>query len=244
LVETGSTPLQPTSATQLKAHHGQRGGIQAFLANFGNQIDIAKGQTTQRPPARWQQHNCLPWRSDHCKSGLHTGSSNTNLGRSSRSPTVPLTQHTSPHPYSHTQTIHRHPSGSDIDRTFNEELYSTSFRRPRIHGAPESSVTLTPVDVATLEQRLKDKLFIPFLDDWNALPESQRRDQVLGTLKEHLQTPIMVSIPTYDRDNCEEFVRIKNTMEISLEIMCIRGISFFPDLINNGRALEIHVLED
>jgi hypothetical protein len=100
------------------------------------------------------------------------------------------------------------------------------------------------VDVATLEQRLKDKLFIPFLDDWNALPESQRRDQVLGTLKEHLQTPIMVSIPTYDRDNCEEFVKIKNTMEISLEIMCIRGISFFPDLINNGRELEVHVLED
>ena len=140
--------------------------------------------------------------------------------------------------------ISRQPSGSGVGRAIYEDLYSASFRRPRVHAATESSITLTSVDVAALEQRLKDRLFIPFLDDWNAIPKSQLRDQVLGTLKEHLQTPIMVSIPTYDIDNCEEFVRIKNAMETILEFMCIQGISFFADLINNGRELVIHVLED
>jgi len=100
------------------------------------------------------------------------------------------------------------------------------------------------MDVETVEQLLKDHLFVPFLDDWSSLTDIQKRDQALHILKKQLQTPISLAEPCQDMASCEEFARVNNSIERCLKVMNIGGVFFVPELSDNGRELVIHVCED
>jgi hypothetical protein len=248
LVRAGSTPLQPTSATQFKAHHGQRGGLQAYLANLGSKIDRAKGQTTERPPQRWQQHNCHPWRNDNCVACPNEGLNSRHPATISQPLVVRLqAQRHIPHPSSPTNTTSRQISTLHVDSGFyeNGDIYDSSFvRRPKAQRAPDSGVAFIPVnDVEKVEQRLKNDLFIPFLDKRDVMTEKEHREQVLSVLEQHLQTPIILAVPSRDIASCEEYTRLQNAMEVSLECMGIMGISFVPLLSEDGRELVVYVSE-
>jgi hypothetical protein len=98
--------------------------------------------------------------------------------------------------------------------------------------------------VEVVERRLQDFLLLYFLDGGDVATEEQRRDQVLCILKEQLQAPIILTIPSHDIDSCEEFMRVKNVVERCLEWMCISGISLVPELSDEGQELVIHLFDD
>jgi hypothetical protein len=241
LVKAASTPLQPTSATQFKAHHGERGGLQAYLANLGNRIDLAKGQTTARPPRRWQQHNCLPWRNDHCNTCSNAGFTNCYPATTSQTSIVQSQRFVS-HSSSLTNRSSRQLSSFDTDTA---DIYDASFVRPRMQRAPDSGISLTPTNnVKAVEQCLKDYLWLWFLEGGTAVTENERRGQALCILNEQLQAPIVLTVPSPDIYSCEEFQRIKDVVERCLEPMCIKGISLVPEIGGDGRELYVHVFED
>jgi hypothetical protein len=243
LVKAGSTPLQPTSATQFKAHHGQKGDLQVYLANLGSKMDQAEGQRAQRPPSRWQQHNCLPWRNDYCKTCPNPGFTTSHLASAPQTPIIPRQSYI-PRLPSNTNTSIRQSFPFDADTSSYEDLYDASVVRPKIQRASDSSNTVGPLNVEVVEQRLKDHLFVWFLDGGHAATEKQRRDEALRILKEQLQETILLAVPSHHIDSCEEFEMIENVVGRCLECMCIGGISFVPELSDSGRELRVHVFED
>ncbi len=243
LVKAGSTPLQPTSATQFKAHHGQRGVLQAYLANLGSRMDQAKGQRIERPPGRWQQHNCLPWRNDYCRTCPIPGFSNPHQAFAPQTSIVPRQAHIS-RPLSTTNTSSRQSFPFGADTSSYNDLYDASSVRPKMHRTSDNTDAVGPVNVEKVEQCLKDHLLLWFLDGGHTETEKQRRDKALCILKEQLQSPILLDVPSRDIDSCEEFYVIENVVERCLECMCIGGISVIPELRDSGRELVVHVSED
>ncbi|EPE33286.1 Protein kinase-like (PK-like) [Glarea lozoyensis ATCC 20868] len=65
-VNPGSTPLNPSSANDFRAHHGNKTWIQKRLANLGKRLD--GNAVVEIPKPRYSQHNCLPWRDCGCSS--------------------------------------------------------------------------------------------------------------------------------------------------------------------------------
>jgi hypothetical protein len=77
-----------------------------------------------------------------------------------------------------------------------------------------------------------------------ATTEKERRDQALRILKEQLQAPIILTVPSCDIYSYGEFQRIEDVVERCLEPMCIKGISLVPEIGGDGRELYVHVSQD
>lgn len=130
LVRTGNMPLQPTSSTQFKIHQGKRGHLQELFANFGSRVDSLYGKTIQKPAARYEPHNCLPWCHDSCLTHPNVGSSHLGRVTAPHSPIIEL-QPPMHFPPRITGERRGHSSRFALSRTtdhdISEDLYSSSF---------------------------------------------------------------------------------------------------------------------
>jgi hypothetical protein len=239
LVKPGSTPLQPTTSAEFKAHHGQRSFLQSKFADFGLVMDNASAQMRQRPPGRWAQHNCLPWRDDYCKSSPPDALYTTTLVLAPPTTNIQY-QRQVPYPTPHLDASPQ-PTHFDADTSYYVDLYDASFVRPRIQSMSDRCSTLKSMHIEMVEQRLRDRLFVPFLEDWDSLTKIQKRDKALYILKEQLRTPITLRTPSNDIATCEEFSRLKKSIAGYFSVMALGGISFIPELSVDGRQLMVHV---
>lgn len=91
-VNAGSTPLQPTTKAEFRAHHGKKSAAQKYLGSLGRQMDQANGQDMIKVTPRYQPHNCLPWRSDHCVSHSQPSQITNHLAPTVRPPATQCQQ--------------------------------------------------------------------------------------------------------------------------------------------------------
>src|SRR5438046_3474532 len=130
MVTAGSTPLQPTTKAEFRAHHGKKSTAQKLLGNLGRRMDQANGQGMPKVIPRYQPHNCLPWRSDNCVSHSQPVHVPNHLA-----PTVwpPATQRQPFNP------------GPSSPRHLSPTLHPTQQRQPFIPSAfPPGDIVLNP----------------------------------------------------------------------------------------------------
>jgi hypothetical protein len=241
MVKAGSTPLNPTSAKQLRAHHGQRNDTQKFLADQGRQMDKSRGVVMQIPVVgRYQHHNCLPWRNDSCTVGPSPGASHVHP---IVTPPTRIIQSQSyvPVPFPPGNTASRHLSPVPENTSFPEDLYSPSVVYPKVLTTSESAMNPAAVTAEAMELRIQDYLLVYFLDGGHFAPETERRNEALRILEEQFQARIILNVPSHELSDCEEFKKMESVVERCLKVMYVDGISLVPVLSNEGKELVVHV---
>jgi len=240
MVNAGSTPLNPTSAGEFRAHHGQRNDVQNFLVNRGRQMDQSHGVIMQIPVVRrYQHHNCLPWRNDSCIGGLTPGGSYVHTVVAPEPRIVQLQSYV-PGPFPPANPASRYLSPVPANTSFPDDLYDASFVQSRVPTISERTLSRVAITAEAMCLRIQDYLLVNFLDRGDVSPE-QRRNEALRILTEQFQVAIILQVPCFDTNDCKEFKRMQGVVERCLETIWVRGIFLIPELSNDGKELFIHV---
>lgn len=267
-VNAGSTPLQPTTRAEFRAHHGKKSAAQRLLGGLGRQMDQAKGPSIPKPAPRYQPHNCLPWRNDNCVSSpLHIHNHN-NLPPAVRPPTsqwLPFSPTASPNravlngtsPKMQLQPVNQGPSlpGSFIPTippaaqwqhvplgppSTRSLVTAQNFHSPQWQPTNPSPIPLRTSE--TIQEKVYHSLLHYFCEGGGEqASEKQKRDRAVEIIQRELRAPILLRVPHSDTEKCDEFSGINKAVEGCLEMMQIRGITLVPELSDNGRELVVHI---
>jgi len=64
------------------------------------------------------------------------------------------------------------------------------------------------------------------------------------TLKEQLGTPMMLSRPAQNVEDCEEYRKLEEELQFCLEAMAVGRLTLIPELSDDGREVVVHVWEE
>lgn len=268
-VNAGSTPLQPTTRAEFRAHHGKKSAAQRWLGGWGRQMDQAQKPYISKPAPRYQPHNCLPWRSDNCISCFPLSSVPEHLAREVWSPTEqqqPLSpaatsmrgvlngtpdsmqwQANKPNLLSTVGWTPTHPPGAQWwsvppgPQVIRDQVPAQNL--PSAQWQPMTNPTSSgPKTVAAVVERIQHLLLQYFCDGGGAeATEGQRRDKAEEILKAQFQAPVILNMEQPDIGHCEEFSTIKKAVESCLEVLHVDGLRVVPELSDNGRELVVHI---
>jgi hypothetical protein len=219
-VRAGSTPLLPSSRQDFRVFHGEASSAQVALRNLGRRVDQSRAEIhgPERVMARYEPHNCFPWRSTFCVS-------QSSQGRAYTSTTQPLAPQWEPHAPS--TSTHGIPT-------------PTTSRDAQWQSQPGTS---RPWAVGEMLEQTCGRLFRYFFEDGGENDSvGQRREKSASILREELRRPIMLSRSHENINGCDEFSTIKAAVESSLEAMCVDGLTLVPELYEDGRQLLIYVI--
>jgi hypothetical protein len=179
-------------------------------------MDQARGERhgPERVAARYEPHNCFPWRSTFCVSQSSQGHAHTS--------TQPQEGQWQPHA---------------TDKTLAPTASRNAEWQPQL-SPPSTSTART---VGEITEQIRCLLFLYFCEGGENDNVSQRREKSASILREELQRPVMLSTSHGDIDACDEFSRIKTAVESYLEAMCVDGLTLVPELSDDGLQLVIHV---
>jgi hypothetical protein len=179
-------------------------------------MDQARGErhVPQRVAARYEPHNCFPWRSNFCVSQFSQGHA---------------------HVFTQAQEVQWQPHATE--KTLAPTISRNAEWQPQL-SPPNTS---TARKVGEITEQIHRLLFLYFCEGGENDNVSQRREKSASILREELQHPVMLSTSHGDIDACDEFFRIKTEVESYLEAIHVDGLTLVPELSGDGLQLVIHV---
>lgn len=244
LVEAGSTPLQPTSREDFRAHHGRPGNTQLLLRRLGQKLDGPNRQYMRAVP-RYQPHNCDPWGSNFCVPQHHQRAENFHLATTEHTPGARC-QPVSPGLALPTNLLHIQPfpvaPSWPLDQGPSPRQYIAPSAPLTEQGLAATPSPQPPRTVEEVENKICHWLLHYLLEGGGEeADEKRRREQAASILQKQLEEAIMLPVPYRDIRECWEFTRLEIVVKRCLETMCVDGLILVPELSNGGLKLIIHV---